>query len=122
MREDIEKGKVRNAHRCVINAFQDDGSVVNLAKYPKLARYFDEHAGDIKRRHVATKNPTGWFRTIDRVYPNLVPLPKLLIPDIAGSNEVVLESGRYHPPRHPHVSVSHPHRRGGHGAERPFRQ
>lgn len=97
MREDIERGKVRNAHRCVINAFQDDGSVVNLAKYPKLARYLDEHAGDIKRRHVAKKNPTGWFRTIDRVYPHLVALPKLLIPDIAGSNEVVLESGRYHP-------------------------
>jgi hypothetical protein len=97
MREDIEKGKVRNAHRCVINAFQDDGSVVNLAKYPKLARYLDEHAGDIRRRHVAKKNPTGWFRTIDRVYPDLVPRPKLLIPDIAGSNEVVLEPGRYHP-------------------------
>lgn len=97
MREDIEQGKIRNAHRCVINAFGDDGSVVKLAKYPKLARYLDEHASDIKRRHVAKKNPTAWFRTIDRVYPNLVPLPKLLIPDIAGSNEVVLESGRYHP-------------------------
>lgn len=97
MREDIEAGKVRNAHRCVINTFADDGSVVDLAKYPKLARYFEAHAGDVKKRHVAQKNPAGWFRTIDRVYPHLVPLPKLLIPDIAGSNEVVLEKGRFHP-------------------------
>lgn len=97
MREDIENGKVRNAHRCVINTFADDGSVVDLAMYPKLARYFEAHAGDVKKRHVAQKNPAGWFRTIDRVYPNLVPLPKLLIPDIAGSNEVVLEKGRFHP-------------------------
>ncbi len=97
MREDIEDGKVRNAHRCVINTFAGDGSVVDLAKYPKLARYFEERAGDVKKRHVAQKNPRGWFRTIDRVYPELVPVPKLLIPDIAGSNEVVLEDGRFHP-------------------------
>ncbi len=97
MREDIENGKVRNAHRCVINTFADDGSVVDLARYPKLARYFHAHASHIKKRHVAQRNPSGWFRTIDRVYPHLVPLPKLLIPDIAGSNEVVLEKGRFHP-------------------------
>ncbi|HZI12625.1 MAG TPA: DNA methyltransferase, partial [Myxococcus sp.] len=35
--------------------------------------------------------------TIDRVYPELVPVPKLLVPDIAGSNEVVFEQGHYHP-------------------------
>jgi hypothetical protein len=97
MREDIEAGKVRNAHRCVINTFADNGSVVDLARYPKLARYFETHAGHVRKRHVAQKNPRSWFRTIDRVYPHLVPLPKLLIPDIAGSNEVVLEKGRYHP-------------------------
>jgi len=97
MREDIENGKVRNAHRCVINAFADDGTVVDLAGYPRLARYLEAHVGDVKKRHVAQRNPAGWFRTIDRVYPNLVRLPKLLIPDIAGSNEVVLEKGRFHP-------------------------
>jgi hypothetical protein len=31
------------------------------------------------------------------VYPELVSKPKLLIPDIAGANEVVLETGRFHP-------------------------
>jgi hypothetical protein len=31
------------------------------------------------------------------VYPELVSVPKLLIPDIAGSNEVVLERGHHHP-------------------------
>jgi hypothetical protein len=97
MRDDIENGKVRDRHRFVINTFADDGSVIDLADYPRLARYLDTHAADIKKRHVAQKNPRGWFRTIDRVYPSIVPLPKLLIPDIAGSNEVVLEHGRFHP-------------------------
>jgi adenine-specific DNA-methyltransferase len=97
MREDIHEGKVRNAHRCVINTFSNDGSVVDLDEYPKLAKYLDRYAAEVKKRHVAQRNPLGWFRTIDRVYPHLVPIPKLLIPDIAGSNEVVLERGMYHP-------------------------
>jgi hypothetical protein len=46
---------------------------------------------------VAKKAPANWFRTIDRVYPNLVSTPKLLIPDIAGANEVVFDNGRFHP-------------------------
>jgi len=97
MRDDIENGAIRNAHRCVINAFNDDGGVVDLDRYPRLARYIKAHRDEIGRRHVAQKNPTSWFRTIDRVYPSLVKVPKLLIPDIAGSNEVVYEPGHYHP-------------------------
>jgi hypothetical protein len=97
MREDIEGGKVGNAHRFVINTFDQSGSVVDLKLYPRLSRYLATHASEIKKRHVAQKNPSGWFRTIDRVYPELVARPKLLIPDIAGSNEVVLETGKYHP-------------------------
>ena len=96
-REDIERGEVRDGRRRVINTFGDDGSVIDLRVYPRLRRYLETRAALIKRRHVARKNPSSWFRTIDRVYPELVPLPKLLIPDIAGSNEVVLERGRYHP-------------------------
>jgi len=71
--------------------------VIDLHAYPRLKRYLETRAPLIRRRHVARKNPASWFRTIDRVYPELVPLPKLLIPDIAGSNQVVLERGRYHP-------------------------
>jgi adenine-specific DNA-methyltransferase len=97
MRADIENGRVRDAHRCVINVFSDNGGVVELKKYPRLAKYLKEHESEIKRRHVAQKNPTSWFRTIDRVYPSLVRVPKLLVPDIAGSNEVVFEEGRFHP-------------------------
>ena len=46
---------------------------------------------------MARTNPERWFRTIDRVYPELVQRPKLLIPDIAGSNEVAYDAGDYHP-------------------------
>ena len=96
MREDIEQGKVKDGRRCVINTFAAKGTI-NLDEYPRLNEYFAIHASAIKRRHVAQKNKAGWFRTIDRVYPDLVSRPKLLIPDIAGANEVVYEAGRFYP-------------------------
>ena len=97
MRGDIEKGQVRDARRFVINTFRDDGGVVDLRHYPRLSRHLHTNEMDVRHRHVAQKNPSSWFRTIDRVYPGLVRVPKLLVPDIAGSNEVVFESGRFYP-------------------------
>lgn len=96
-RDDIDGGQVNNAGRFVINTFGEDGRVVDLDRFPRLKRYLTAHASDIKKRHVAQRNPGSWFRTIDRVYPELIAVPKLLIPDIAGSNEVVFEEGRFHP-------------------------
>ncbi len=97
MRADLDRGKIKSSGKCVINTFDDTGKVIDLKKYPKLQSYFCDHAAEIRKRHVAKKNENGWFRTIDRVYPDLVKKPKLLIPDIAGSNEVTFDSGHYHP-------------------------
>lgn len=97
MRSDIEGGKVKDGRRCVINTYADDGSgVVALIDYPKLARYLEAHESALRKRHVA-KSGRGWFKTIDRVYPAMVKMPKLLIPDIAGANEVVFEPGNFYP-------------------------
>ena len=106
MREDLYRGEIRNAKRCVINAFQDHGAVVDLAEYPRLQRYLELHGSAIRSRHVSKNNPRAWFRTIDRVYPALVSKPKLLIPDIAGSNEVVFDVGRFHPHHNLYFVVS----------------
>lgn len=96
-REDIENGRIRDARRYVINAFAANGRLVDLKQYPRLARYFRTHEDALRKRHVAQNKTAGWFRTIDRVYPELVAVPKLLVPDIAGSNEVVFDEGHYHP-------------------------
>jgi hypothetical protein len=97
MRGDLEKGKILNSGKCIINTFEGSGGVIDLEKFPKLNAYFDENSTVIRKRHVAKTNKKGWFRTIDRVYPDLVKKPKLLIPDIAGSNEVTFDRGHYHP-------------------------
>jgi hypothetical protein len=94
---DIAGGTVKWKGLGVINPFLDDGSLVNLADYPKLARHFAKHEEIVRKRNCASKNPKGWYRTIDRILPGLTLRPKLLIPDIKGSAHVVFENGRYYP-------------------------
>jgi hypothetical protein len=95
--KDIEDGTVSWRGLGVINPFAEDGSLVRLSKYPKLARYFERHADALRRRHCAKKNPKAWYRTIDRIYPELTHRPKLLIPDIKGEANIVYEDGRFYP-------------------------
>jgi len=104
MREDIDGGVIRDGGRFVVNTF-DAGGLVDLAHFPRLSRYLESHRAELSKRHVA-KAKHAWFRTIDRVYPEFVPRPKLLIPDIAGANEVVFEPGRYHPHHNLYFVVS----------------
>jgi len=106
MREDIECGRIQSGGHFVINTFGSDGRAVDLTTYPRLRDYLTTHAVDIKKRYVAKKNPGSWFRTIDRVYPELVSTPKLLIPDIAGCNEVVFDPGHYLPHHNLYFIVS----------------
>ena len=105
-REDIVDGKILDAGRSVVNTFTQGNGTVNLDEYPKLKAFFEKHEELVKKRHVAKKNPGSWFRTIDRVYPELVKKPKLLIPDIAGSNEVAFDEGKYHPHHNLYYIVS----------------
>lgn len=95
--KDIESGAVAWRGFGVINPFREDGSLVDLAAYPKLARYIERHADTIRKRHCAKKNPQGWYRTIDRIYPDLTYRPKLLIPDIKGEAHIVYEDGHLYP-------------------------
>ncbi len=97
MRSDIRDGRIEWAGRYVINTFGPNGGAVDLATHPKLAAYLTRNDAAVRRRHVSKNNNGFWFRTIDRVYPELVTKPKLLIPDIAGSNEVAFDAGNYHP-------------------------
>lgn len=97
MRSDIHDGRIEWEGRFVINTFGPNGGAVDLATHPKLATYLADHDAAVRRRHVSQRSNGFWFRTIDRVYPELVTKPKLLIPDIAGSNEVAFDPGGYHP-------------------------
>lgn len=95
--KDIREGTVQWRGLGVINPFEADGSLVRLERYPKLARYLEQHGTAIRQRNCAKRNPSGWYRTIDRIYPDLTFQPKLLIPDIKGEAHIVYEAGRLYP-------------------------
>ena len=97
MTRDILTGTVKWRGFGVINPFAEDGSLVPLRRYPKLAAYLEQHGAIIKARHVSKKNPGNWYRTIDRIYPELMRTPKLLIPDIKGEAHIVYEAGELYP-------------------------
>lgn len=105
MRRDIGKGKLADAQRAVINTFDDEGKLIRLEDFPKLAAYFASHQEKILKRHVAKKSPS-WFRTIDKLHADLTKRPKLLIPDIAGATEVALDEGRFYPHHNLYYIVS----------------
>jgi hypothetical protein len=95
--QDIASGEVRWHGLGVVNPFEDDGKLADLAHYPKLRAHLERHRIAIAGRHVAKKNPVNWYRTIDRITPALAARPKLLIPDIKGSAHVVYEAGGLYP-------------------------
>ncbi len=97
MTRDILTGSIKWRGLGVINPFGPDGKLVPLKNYPKLKAYLDRHGASIRARHVAKKNPANWYRTIDRIYPELVNVPKLLIPDIKGEAHIVFEPGKLYP-------------------------
>jgi hypothetical protein len=94
---DIQSGEVLWRGLGVINPCAEDGGLVDLKEYPRLASYLEARRTVIERRHCAQKSPANWYRTIDRITPALAQRPKLLIPDIKGEAHVVFESGELYP-------------------------
>ena len=94
---DIHGGKVEWRGDGVINPFAKDGGLVDLEDYPKLKIYLEDRREIIAHRHVAKRSPARWYRTIDRIYPDLAAQEKLLIPDIKGDAHIVYEPGELYP-------------------------
>lgn len=94
---DLRSGEVIWQGLGVINPFAESGGLVDLARYPLLAQYFERRRELLVKRHVAKKSPGAWYRTIDRIHAHLTHEPKLLIPDIKGEASIALEPGRLYP-------------------------
>lgn len=94
---DIRSGEISWQGLGVVNPFSDDGDLVELSSYPRLANYLEARRELIIGRHCAQKSPANWYRTIDRIWPALAKTPKLLIPDIKGEAHIVFEPGKLYP-------------------------
>lgn len=104
--DDIRGGTVQWRGLGIINPFKDSGQLVDLREYPKLAAYLKKHEKVLRGRHVASRNQGAWYRTIDRIYPDLAAMPKLLIPDIKGNAHIVYEDGHLYPQHNLYYIVS----------------
>ena len=103
---DIQGGQLQWGGYHVLNPFDKNGGLVNLSEYPQLAVYLDEHKERIRNRYVARKYPDRWYRTIDKIYVDLLDRAKLLIPDIKGEAAVAYDPGELYPHHNVYYVVS----------------
>ena len=96
MRRDLMSGTFEWQGNYLINPWADDGSLVSLTDYPRLAAYLSSHP-ELRKRFVAKKDPASWHRTIDKVQAGLTGKPKLLLQDMKTTIHPVLETGGHYP-------------------------
>jgi hypothetical protein len=102
---DITDGDAAWSGGYLVNPW-DDGGLVDLARYPLLQAYLHAQRERLRSRHTARKNPSQWYRTIDRVHAELQGRPKLVLPDIKAASHPVLDDGRYYPHHNLYFAVS----------------
>lgn len=94
--KDVKTGTLTPLGLGVINPWRDEGGLVDLKRYPKLAAHLEPFRSRLEKRSTARRKPAEWYKTIDRITPSLTFRPKLLIPDIKGSANVVFEPGQHY--------------------------
>lgn len=94
--KDLLSNRINWKKQFVINPYEN-GELCKLDNYPNLKNYFDQHREKLQQRHTAKANPTKWFKTIDKIKPDLLKKPKLLLPDIAGIKKLLIDKGEYYP-------------------------
>ncbi len=105
MAADIAGGDLRWSGRFLVNPWHE-GQLVDIRRFPRLAAYLHDHEAVLRSRHVAKRRPGAWYRTIDRVDPDLQRRPKLLVPDMKASSHPVLDDGQCYPHHNLYFVVS----------------
>ena len=94
---DLRGDKFQWQGEYLLNPYNADGTLVNLEKYPRASAYLEEHKEKLTSRHIAKKSPLRWYKTIDRISPDLLSKPKILLPDMSGNTYVFVDDGEYYP-------------------------
>lgn len=80
----------------ILNPYRLNGSIINLDKYPKAKQYLEQFKSILSKRHIV-KNGRTWYSLIDKIKPELVNLPKILLPDITGNKIIFIDKGLFYP-------------------------
>lgn len=95
--KDINCTSVNWSGKYLFNPFDNRGNIIDLEKYPKANLYLLSHKSRLQSRHIAKRNPNYWYRTIDKIDPLLLSMPKILLPDISNNRYVTIDNGEYYP-------------------------
>jgi adenine-specific DNA-methyltransferase len=102
---DTNSGKLKWSGHYLVNPW-DEGKLVELEDWPRLAKYLKAHGGSLRERHIAEKNAHYWYRTIDKVTASLTDRPKLLFPDMRMTSRPVYDPGGLYPHHNLYFVVS----------------
>ena len=80
----------------ILNPYRLDGSVIDLDKYPKAKQYLEQFRPILSKRYIV-KNGRIWYSLIDKIKPEIINLPKILLPDISGNNTIFVDKGLFYP-------------------------
>ena len=94
--KDLLEGAMHWSGHYLVDPWNSEG-LVELDGFPRLRAYFEAHAAALRKRHTATRNVRGWYKTIDRVSHDLTSRPKLYIADIKNVLDPVLDRGETYP-------------------------
>lgn len=106
MVRDTTSGELEWKGTFLVNPWSASGQLVDLEDYPRLAAYFAEHREKLGKRYVAVKQPSRWYKTIDKVDHSLTRHPKLLFPDMKLTIHPVLDGGGLYPHHNLYFIVS----------------
>lgn len=81
----------------LLNPYTPSGELISLSRYPQAARYLESHKERLADRHVARKNTSKWYKTIDRINPQLRNEAKILLPDMSGNRYIFVDEGQFYP-------------------------
>jgi hypothetical protein len=106
MVRDIASGVLDWRGSYLVNPWSVRGALVDIDNYPRLASYFERHCEILRERYIAVKQPSRWYKTIDKVDHTLIARPKLLFPDMKLTIHPVLDHGGLYPHHNLYYVVS----------------
>ncbi|MBQ4386560.1 MAG: N-6 DNA methylase [Prevotella sp.] len=95
--KDLRGDTMRWHQEYLLNPYTSSGELISLTRYPQAARYLESHRERLADRHVARKNASKWYKTIDRINPRLKSEAKILLPDMSGNRYIFVDEGRFYP-------------------------
>jgi hypothetical protein len=93
---DLKNNTFKWTENYLINPY-DKGELCDLKQYPHLQTYLNDNKQILLQRHTAKKSPNKWYKTIDKIKPELLSKPKLLLPDLTGNKYLFIDNGNFYP-------------------------